>query len=79
MLRPGTYNLTNAMCADGMLCVTYAVAIEAEVNGTVVLDANRHHRVFHITGTGVELVGLNITGGFADENGNGNVSACFPT
>ena len=47
-----------------MLCLNYTVTIEAEVAGMVVLNASRSNRVFYITGTGVELIGLNITGGY---------------
>ena len=67
MLREGVYDLTSGMtemCADGMLCLDYAVTIEAEVAGAVVLNAARSNRVFYVSGTGVELVGLNITGGY---------------
>ena len=66
MLRAGVYNLTSDMCSNGRLCLTSdhnGVRIEAEVPGTVVLDAQQGYRVLYITGTGVELVGLNITGG----------------
>ena len=68
VLQEGVYDLTSGMtemCSQGMLCLDYAVTIEAEVAGTVVLNASRSNRVFYIAGTGVELVGLNITGGFA--------------
>ena len=68
MLREGVYDLTSGMtemCSHGMLCLDYAVTIEAEVAGTVVLDAARSNRVVYITGTGVELIGLNITGGMS--------------
>ena len=67
MLRAGVYSLTSDMCSDGRLCLTSAhngIRIEAEVPGTVVLDAQQGNRVVYITGTGVELVGLNITGGY---------------
>ena len=58
MLQRGVYSLSGYP-----LTLNYAVTIEAEVAGTVVLDANGMSRVFTITGTGVELIGLNITGG----------------
>ena len=66
VLQEGVYDLTSGMtemCWDGMLCLDYAVTIEAEVAGTVVLNAARSNAVLYIPGTGVELVGLNITGG----------------
>ena len=64
VLRAGVYALTSDMCSDGRLCLTQAVRIEAEVAGTVVLDAQQGNRVLYISGTGAELVGLNITGGY---------------
>ena len=64
MLRAGVYALTSDMCSDGRLCLTQAVRIEAEVAGTVVLDAQQGNRVLYISGTEAELVGLNITGGY---------------
>ena len=60
VLEAGVYDVS-----DGQLSLSYAVTIEAEVAGTVVLDASQSNRVLYITGTGVELVGLNITGGYA--------------
>ncbi|MEC7724009.1 MAG: hypothetical protein VYD05_00745, partial [Planctomycetota bacterium] len=44
VLQEGVYDLTSGMtqmCSDGMLCLYYAVTIEAEVAGTVVLNAAR--------------------------------------
>ena len=67
VLRAGVYSLTSNMCSDGRLCLTSThngIRIEAEVPGTVVLDAQRGNGVLYISGTGVELVGLNITGGY---------------
>ena len=67
VLQEGVYDLTSGMaemCSYAMLCLAYAVTIEAEVAGTVVLNASRSNRVFYIAGTRVELVGLNITGGY---------------
>ena len=52
-----------------MLCLTHTVRLEAEFAGSVVLNANRSKRVIKVTGTGVELVGLNITGGEAQAGG----------
>ena len=64
VLEEGVYDLTSGMtemCSSpyggGMLCLDYAVTIEAEVAGTVVLDALRGNRVVHIDGAGIELVG----------------------
>ena len=74
VLQEGVYDLTSGMtqmCVKGMLCLVYAVTIEAEVAGTVVLNASRSNRVFYITGTGVELVGLNITGGYTSGHVSG--------
>ena len=68
MLQEGVYDLTSGMtemCSAGMLCLEYAVTIEAEVAGAVVLDAARSNGVLYITGTDVELIGLNITGGYS--------------
>ena len=52
------------MCSDARLCLAQAVHIVAELPGTVVLDAQQGNEVLYITGTGVELMGLNITGGY---------------
>ena len=67
LLAPGHYVLTDSslVCSThSALCLDQPVSLEAEVAGTVVLNAARSNRVFYITGTGVELVGLNITGGY---------------
>ena len=70
MLRPGVYDLTDAMCSNGTLCLTQSVVIEAEEAGTVVLDAKGTNRVVYIaTGVEAQLHGLNITGGAADSGG----------
>ena len=48
------------------LCINRPVTIEAEVAGSVVLDAKGARRVIYVAATGrAELVGLNITGGTA--------------
>ena len=48
------------------LCINRTVTIEAEVAGSVVLDAKGLRRVIHVQPGGTaELVGLNITGGLA--------------
>ena len=87
MLREGVYDLTSGMtemCSHGMLCLDYdyEVTIEAEVAGTVVLDAARSNRVLYITGTGVQLVGLNITGGYRSDwvsVPKSNACTCLPS
>ena len=45
------------------LCVGRAVTLAAAQAGTVVLDAGKRMRVLFVNGSGVELAGLNITGG----------------
>ena len=71
----GTYEFANDMCGDkggSALCIDRHVTIEAEVAGSVVLDAKKARRVIYVsTGGRAELVGLNITGGAAV-----NVSSC---
>ena len=76
VLAAGVYELdpTDVCDSDSWLCVTSAVTIEAAEAGTVVLDATGQRRVFYIEATGVELIGLNITGGYAQY-----VSACLST
>ena len=71
LLAAGTYELTSDMqTADGMcyqsaVCINRALTIEAGVPGAVVLDAMGGRRVFQIQSGGtVELIGLNITGGY---------------
>ena len=67
LLAAGTYELTSDMCTGSAVCITRALTIEAEVPGAVVLDAMGARRVFEIQSGGTaELIGLNITGGFAD-------------
>ena len=68
----GTYEFDDDMCDDGVdadvsaLCIDRTVTIEAEVPGSVVLDAKGARRVVFVSTTGrAELVGLNITGGAA--------------
>ena len=69
VVDPGYYDLTSISCGSSWktarLCVDHPVTIEAAVNGTVVLDGRKQGdlRIFFIDGSGVELVGLNITGG----------------
>ena len=71
VLRAGTYELTSdysqSGCSDSALCINRAVTIEAEMPGSVVLDAKKGRRVFYIQpGGAAELIGLNITGGKSD-------------
>ena len=60
MLKKGVYDVS-----DGELSLSYRVTLEAEEAMTVALDAKGANRVIYVDGTGVELVGLNITGGYA--------------
>ena len=68
----GTYEFANDMCSDqyeggSALCIDRPVTIEAEVAGSVVLDAKGARRVIYVAAAGrAELVGLNITGGATD-------------
>ena len=65
----GTYEFDNDMCPDqggSALCIDRTVTIEAEVPGSVVLDAKGARRVVYVSPAGrAELIGLNITGGAA--------------
>ena len=64
LLAAGTYELTSDMCTGSAICIGRALTIEAQVPGSVVLDAKGGRRVFEIQSGGTaELVGLNITGG----------------
>tara|TARA_B100000795_G_scaffold123370_1_gene91928 strand:- start:761 stop:1279 length:519 start_codon:yes stop_codon:yes gene_type:complete len=69
VLLAGTYEFADSMCSDtnlgdSALCINRNVTIEAEVAGSVVLDAKGTRRVITILpGAVVKLVGLNITGG----------------
>ena len=66
VLAAGTYELDSDMCDTSAICIDRAVTIEAEVPGSVVLDAKGGRRVFKIESGGTaELIGLNITGGYA--------------
>ena len=66
----GTYEFADDMCPDqggSALCIDRTVTIEAEVAGSVVLDAKGARRVIYVSSAGrVELIGLNITGGASD-------------
>ena len=70
LLAAGTYELTTDMCAGAAVCISRTLIIEAEVPGAVVFNAmGGERRVFDIQSGGtVELIGLNITGGYADSN-----------
>jgi len=69
VLIAGTYEFVDDMCPDSggsALCMDRTVTIEAEVAGSVVLDAKGARRVIYVSPNGrAELVGLNITGGIA--------------
>ena len=69
MLIAGTYEFVDDMCPDSggsALCMDRTVTIEAEVAGSVVLDAKGARRVIYVSTTGrAKLVGLNITRGSA--------------
>ena len=66
----GTYEFVEDMCSDlggSALCINRNVTIEAEVAGSVVLNATGARRVIYVSTAGrAELIGLNITGGAAD-------------
>ena len=66
VLLAGTYEFNDDMCSSSALCIGQPVTIEAEVAGSVVLDAKGARRVIYVAAAGrAELVGLNITGGAA--------------
>ena len=67
LLAAGTYELTSGTCNQySAVCIDRALTIEAQVPGSVVLNAMGARRVFEIQSGGTaELVGLNITGGDA--------------
>ena len=66
LLAAGTYELTSDMCSQSAVCIDRALTVEAQVPGSVVLNAMGARRVFEIQSGGtVELIGLNITGGYA--------------
>ena len=66
LLAAGTYELTSDMCTGSAVCIDRALTIEAQVPGSVVLDAKGARRVLYIQSSGTaELIGLNITGGSA--------------
>ena len=69
MLKAGTYEFDDDMCSNeggSALCINRDVTIEAEVAGSVVLNAKGARRVIYVAAAGraeLGLVGLNITGG----------------
>ena len=66
LVAAGTYDFTSDMCSGSAVCIDRALTIEAQVPGSVVLDAKGGRRVFMIQSGGTaELIGLNITGGSA--------------
>ena len=71
LVAAGTYDFTDYasdMCSGSAVCIDRALTIEAQVPGSVVLDAKGGRRVFEIKSSGTaELIGLNITGGSARE------------
>ena len=77
VLVAGTYEFDDDMpCKGGSaaLCIDRDVTIEAEVAGSVVLDAKGARRVIYVSSAGrAELIGLSITGGAADKGGGVNI------
>ena len=66
LVAAGTYDFTSEMCYGSAVCINRALTIEAQVPGSVVLDAKGGRRVFEIQSGGTaELIGLSITGGYA--------------
>ena len=66
LVAAGTYDFTSDMCTGSAVCIDRAVTIEAQVPGSVVLDAKGGRRVFEIQSAGTaELIGLDITGGYS--------------
>ena len=66
VLLAGTYELLTDQidCGGSALCINRSLTIEAEVAGSVVLDAMGARRVITVlSGAAAKLVGLNITGG----------------
>ena len=71
VLKAGSYEFDDDMCTDeraSALCIDRDVTIEAEVAGSVVLNAKGARRVIYVAAAGrAELAGLNITGGQAND------------
>ena len=84
LLAAGTYELTTNVCSSySAVCIDRALTIEAEVPGSVVLDAqgsaSTERRVFNVQSGGVaELIGLNITGGYTSVCSPSAPSGIFP-
>eukprot|EP00964_Phaeocystis_antarctica_P108437 scaffold73035_cov68-Phaeocystis_antarctica.AAC.1 len=75
VLMAGTYEFADDMCTGYLggsaVCIDRIVTIEAEVAGSVVLDAKGARRVVYVSSAGrAELIGLNITGGATDNGGS---------
>ena len=72
LVAAGTYEFTSDMCFSSAICIDRALTIEAQVPGSVVFDGNAGNggrRVFLIQSGGTaELIGLNITGGYASSS-----------
>ena len=69
----GTYEFDDDMCTGSQggsaLCINRDVTIEAEVAGSVVLDAKGARRVVYVSHAGrAELIGLDITGGYTADH-----------
>ena len=71
VLVAGTYEFADEMCPEqrgSALCIDRNVTLEAEVAGSVVLNATGARRVIRVSTAGrAELIGLNITGGAAEQ------------
>ena len=85
VLKAGTYEFDDDMCSNeggSALCINRDVTIEAEVAGSVVLDAKGARLVIYVAAAGrAELLGLNITGGYsmnAPWRENGAEGVCSP-
>ena len=70
LIAAGTYEFSSAMsgCSQSALCISRSVIMEAIEPGTVVLNAqgssSSPRRVMTINSGTVQLIGLNITGGY---------------
>jgi hypothetical protein len=52
LVAAGTYDFTSDMCSGSAVCIDRALTIEAQVPGSVVLDAKSGRRVFEIQSSG---------------------------
>jgi hypothetical protein len=70
ILTEGTYELSTSMCTysgGAGLCIYRRVAIEAAVHGTAFISGMSQRRTMYLANTAdVEVVGVSITGGYAD-------------